>query len=137
MTRRAPTPRHGLVQGLGAVGVPSFTPRDHPEDELALHNLRTVRRPDCPVCPCGTYDRPVSLGGVCRELTDDTLVSWCTPRHTRGGRPDSGRPPRDFITRRHILAPQSGRGRTAMPRTAPPLAPVPVRAGSSGAEPGS
>ena len=56
MTRRAPTPRHGLVQGLGAVGVPIFTPRDHPEDELALHNFRTVRRPDCPVCPCGTYD---------------------------------------------------------------------------------
>jgi len=25
-----------------------------------LHNFRTVRRPDCPVCPCGTYDRPVS-----------------------------------------------------------------------------
>ena len=22
-----------------------------------LHNFRTVRRPDCPVCPCGTYDR--------------------------------------------------------------------------------
>jgi len=51
----------------------------------ALHNFRTARRPDCPVCPYGTYDRPVSgrRGGCWASSGRGGFGIW---HHTSNGR---------------------------------------------------